>query len=74
MMFYIKSNGKIYGPTDEEKIKFYVKSGFFSLSSQTSTDLQKWQPLDLGRKMKFRIPRDVPQKLRPLRLARENFP
>lgn len=48
MMFYIKSNGKIYGPTDEEKIKFYVKSGFFSLSSQTSTDLQKWQPLDLG--------------------------
>ena len=45
MKYYIKSNGKTYGPIEENKIKDRVLSGFFSDSSLVSTDFKEWLPL-----------------------------
>ena len=42
MKYYIRSNGKIYGPVDENKIRDRVFSGFFSENSLVSTDLKEW--------------------------------
>lgn len=44
MKYYIKCKGRTFGPTDENKIKHYVKSGFFSSDSIVSTDLKSWLP------------------------------
>lgn len=45
MKYYIKCKGRTFGPTEENKIKHYVASGFFSLNSVVSTDLKNWLPL-----------------------------
>lgn len=45
MKYYIKSNGKTFGPLEENKIKDRLHSGFFSYNSQVSADLKEWLPL-----------------------------
>lgn len=45
MKYYIKSNGKTYGPIEENKIKDRVLSGFFSDASLVSADFKEWLPL-----------------------------
>ncbi len=45
MKYYIKSNGKTFGPIEENKIKDRLYSGFFSYDSQVSVDLKEWLPL-----------------------------
>jgi V8-like Glu-specific endopeptidase len=42
--YYVRSAGKIYGPTTEEKIKEYIETGFFSQASQVSSDQRTWKP------------------------------
>ncbi|MBO4648792.1 MAG: trypsin-like peptidase domain-containing protein [Lentisphaeria bacterium] len=45
MKYYIRSNGKMYGPVEENKIRARVLSGFFSENSLVSTDLKEWGSL-----------------------------
>ena len=45
MKYYIKSQGKTYGPAEEDKIKQYIASEFFSANSMVSTDLKTWRPI-----------------------------
>lgn len=45
MKYYIKSNGKTYGPVEETKIKDHVISGYFSEDCQVSADYKEWVPL-----------------------------
>ena len=42
MKYYIRSNGKVYGPVEENKIRDRVLSGFFSENSLVSTDQKEW--------------------------------
>lgn len=46
MKYYIKSDGKTFGPIEENKIKSRLLSGFFSCDSQVSVDLKEWLPLE----------------------------
>ena len=61
MKYYIRSNGKIYGPVEENKIRDRVLSGFFSENSLISTDLKEWSCL----------PQSIPI-LRPAVVREEN--
>ena len=42
MKYYIRSNGKVYGPVEENKIRDRVLSGFFSENSLVSIDQKEW--------------------------------
>lgn len=45
MKYYIKNNGKTYGPVEENKILDRVLSGYFRDDSLVSADCKEWVPL-----------------------------
>ena len=45
MKYYIKREGKTYGPVEESKIRTYLASGFFTPRCLVSTDRREWLPL-----------------------------
>ena len=42
MKYYVKNDGKIYGPVDEAKIKSKIAEGFFSRECLVSADRIEW--------------------------------
>ena len=61
MKYYVKSNGRIYGPVDERKIASKVAEGFFSSECLVSTDRQVWT----GRAL---TPHMTPEPIQPVEI------
>jgi len=45
MKYYIKCEGRIYGPAEENKIAEKIASGFFSGSCMVSSDRENWEQI-----------------------------
>ena len=43
--YYIKSNGKVYGPAEASKIRERLGNNVFSRLSQVSLDRVEWMPV-----------------------------